>query len=129
MFSVNRNLIGSQHVSLQKLIMASAESYDVAIHQAKISFGENGVVTAEAGKVGPPRQPSTTTDVAASVNGDATAAASNTAQVGILDSSVAMGLNGTITASAVADLAAKATTTTGNTGASANFSGPVGGDR
>ncbi len=98
----------------------------MAINQAKISFGENGVVLAEAGKVGPPRQPSTTTDVAASVNGDANATATNTAQVGILDSSVATGLNGTITATAVADLAAKATTTTGNTSAAANFEGPVG---
>jgi len=106
--------------------MATADSYDVAINEADISFGLDGAVLAEAGKVGPPRQPSTTTDVAASVNGDANAAATNQAQVGILNSTVAVGLNGTVNASAVADLAAKATTVTGNTSSVAEYQGPVG---
>ena len=106
--------------------MPTADSYEVAINQAKISFGENGIVLAEAGKVGPPRQPSTTTDVATTVNGDANAAATNQAQVGILNSSVETGLNGTVTASAVSDLSAKATTTTGKTTARAEYEGPLG---
>lgn len=107
--------------------MATADSTNVAINEADLSFGLDATVLAEAGKVGPPRQPNTTTDVAASVNGDANAAATNQAQVGILNSTVSAGLNGTINASAVADLTAKATTVTGNTTAEAAYQGPVGG--
>ena len=106
--------------------MATADSTNVAINEADISFGLDGAVLAEAGKVGPPRQPNTTTDVAATVNGDANAAATNQAQVGILNSTVAVGLNGTVNAAAVSDLAAKATTVTGTTTAVADYQGPVG---
>lgn len=106
--------------------MATADSTNVAINEADLSFGLDGAVLAEAGKVGPPRQPNTTTDVAATVNGDANAAATNQAQVGILNSTVAVGLNGTVNAAAVSDLAAKATAVTGTTTAVANYQGPVG---
>jgi hypothetical protein len=106
--------------------MATADSTNVAINEADISFGLDGAVLAEAGKVGPPRQPNTTTDVAATVNGDANAAATNQAQVGILNSTVAVGLNGTVNAAAVSDLAAKATAVTGTTTAEAFYQGPVG---
>ena len=106
--------------------MATADSTNVAINEADLSFGLDAAVLAEAGKVGPPRQPNTTTDVAATVNGDANAAATNQAQVGILNSTVAVGLNGTINAAAVSDLAAKATAVTGTTTAVADYQGPVG---
>jgi hypothetical protein len=106
--------------------MATADSTNVAINEADLSFGLDAAVLAEAGKVGPPRQPNTTTDVAATVNGDANAAATNQAQVGILNSTVAVGLNGTVNAAAVSDLAAKATAVTGTTTAVADYQGPVG---
>lgn len=123
---MSESLIGSREVLSQRILMATADSYDVAINEADISFGQDGVVLAEAGKVGPPREPSTTTDVAVAVNGDANASATNQAQVGILNSTVSMGLNATITASAVSDLAAKATAVTGNTTSVAAYQGPVG---
>ena len=107
--------------------MANNTTSAVGLFETDVVFGDDGLVTGQAGTSGSPNlTESVATNVGAGTSDTATADAEITAQVGIYSSPITIGDQGTVTGNEYAALIADASSIEGVATASAVFSGLTG---